>query len=330
MTQPDSSNLRIAFAGSPHFAEIVLHNLMAAGLTPIVVYTQPDRPQGRGRRLQANPVKLSAAAAQLPVEQPTNLRGADAALTLANYDPDVLVVVAYGLILPIPILEVPPFGCLNVHASLLPRWRGAAPIERAYMAGDEKTGACIMLMDEGLDTGPVYKCSEVPIADNQSIEALELQLAEVGSKDLIDVLQTLALAKADSSQAPTPTAQTELGANYAGKLTSRDRVLDFELSAIQLARQINALAARMPVRCRFEDKPAQLLAATVLDAGVDGTAETNGTIIGLTADGLAIQCAIGQLLIKQLKFEGGKGTVLDGKSLVNGFSTLLTNGTVVN
>ena len=148
MTQADPNNLRIAFAGSPQFADIVLNNLIAAGILPVVVYTQPDRPQGRGRRVRPNPVKLSATAAQFPVEQPVTLRNADASSRLASYLPDILVVVAYGLILPAPILDVPRFGCLNVHASSLPRWRGAAPIERAYMAGDEKTGTCIMQMEE--------------------------------------------------------------------------------------------------------------------------------------------------------------------------------------
>ena len=330
MTQADPNNLRIAFAGSPQFADIVLNNLIAAGILPVVVYTQPDRPQGRGRRVRPNPVKLSATAAQFPVEQPVTLRNADASSRLASYLPDILVVVAYGLILPAPILDVPRFGCLNVHASSLPRWRGAAPIERAYMAGDEKTGTCIMQMEEGLDTGPVYKHSEVAIKNHQEIESLELKLAEIGSRDLIAVLEEFRLAKATNSAPPTPAAQTKIGASYARKLTSEDRVLDCHQSALQVARKINALAARMPVRCRIAGKSAQLLAGEEVDVSTPAAAGTVGSISSLSTEGVTIQCATGRLLITRLKFEGGKGAVLDGTHLLNGFRQILTPGTTVS
>ena len=174
------TNLRIGFAGTPEFARSILQQLCASEYTPQIVLTQPDRPKGRGRSLQASPVKDYAQDQGLPIYQPQSLRAAESIVPLIDLNLDVLIVAAYGLILPKHVLELPRLGCINVHASLLPRWRGAAPVERAIMAGDEQTGVCIMQMDEGLDTGPVLGQTAVPITPEDSAQSLEQSLADKG------------------------------------------------------------------------------------------------------------------------------------------------------
>ena len=321
------SSLRIVFAGTPNFASFILEQITEHGYPPVAVYTQPDRPAGRGRKLLPSPVKERALELECPIEQPTSLKNKEAQERLRDYKPDLMIVVAYGLILPSEVLDIPTYGCINVHASLLPRWRGAAPIERAYMAGDDQTGICIMQMDEGLDTGPVFKRGELNIA-NKPIHLVEDELSKLGAEALIETIQSIEHAHDGQGDMPIPTPQTEEGANYAHKLTAADRSLDFDLSATILARQINALAERMPVRLTVGDKRAQLLEARAL--AHEDASTSPGTISNLEKTGLIIDTATSRLLITKLKFEGGKGTVLDGAALLNGYRSLLTPGARVH
>ncbi len=227
--------LRVAFAGTPQFAVPSLQALMRSPHQLVGVLTQPDRPRGRGRRLSPSPVKAAAAAGALPVDQPASLKAAADRAQLAAWRPDVLVVVAYGLILPKPVLEIPPLGCVNVHASLLPRWRGEAPVERALLAGDETTGISIMLMDEGLDTGPVLLQQSLAIDPHDTAGSLRERLASLGASMLLDALSALA----EKSLQPRP--QPAQGVTYAHKLEKREAPIDWSRPAVQVERQIRAL-----------------------------------------------------------------------------------------
>ncbi|MEM0955757.1 MAG: methionyl-tRNA formyltransferase, partial [Pseudomonadota bacterium] len=229
MTQP-----RVVFAGTPAFAASHLNALIGANLTPVAVYTQPDRPAGRGKKLTASPVKLAAAAAGLPVLQPDSLRTEAAAGTLADLNADVMVVVAYGLILPQKILDTPRYGCINVHASLLPRWRGAAPIQRAIEAGDSQSGVTIMKMEAGLDTGPMLKSAAVEITPHMHSGMLHDQLAEVGPPALIDVLRAL------PDKLLGAELQDDSLATYAAKIDKGEAAIDWALDAPTLDRRIRA------------------------------------------------------------------------------------------
>lgn len=315
------------FAGSPQFAATILANLANSKFAPCAVFTQPDRPKGRGRKVIANPVKKLAQSLALPVEQPVSLRNEDAVASLAKYQPDVLVVAAYGLILPEAILKLPRFGCINVHASLLPRWRGAAPIERAIMAGDKETGVCIMQMERGLDTGPVHAEARTPITEKTSAAKLEETLAELGSTELIRVLKSFKQSQADPSQVPPPTPQDDNLATYAEKLTSADRKLDWHMPADHLARQVIAMADRMPVRVSINECGVQLLTAQwVQQSLLNEEQMAPGTIIDISKEGVLVQCATDLLQISSVKVERGKGSVLDPVSLLNGYSDLFYPG----
>lgn len=228
------TQLRVAFAGTPEFAVPALQALMRSPHQLVGVLTQPDRPRGRGQRLSPSPVKAAAGAA-LPVAQPATLGSAEDQAQLAAWRPDVLVVVAYGLILPQAVLRIPPLGCVNVHASLLPRWRGAAPVERALLAGDETTGVTIMLMDEGLDTGPILLQRSEPIAAHDTGASLRTRLAALGAGLLLEALPGLA----DGTLRPR--SQPAEGATYARKLQKREAPIDWSRSAVEIERQVRAL-----------------------------------------------------------------------------------------
>ncbi len=314
--------MRLAFAGSPEFAARILHSLIESEHSLCVIYTQPDRARGRGRRVEYNPVKKLALEHSLIVEQPATLKTADAAETLMGYKPDVLIVAAYGLILPGAILEAPRLGCLNVHASLLPRWRGAAPIERSVMAGDTRTGVSIMQMDEGLDTGPVFATAETPINLSGSITELENKLADLGYELLLKVLTDLD----HPDDPPTAVAQNDTGVSYAPKLTAVDRRLDWHQSADELTRRIWALSARMPVRIEVGGLRAQIIEATSGDGETDAEP---GTLTQANKSSINVQCATGTLQITKLRIEGGKGTVLTPAEALNGYRSSFEPGTQV-
>ena len=226
--------MRIVYAGTPEFAVPALDAIHASAHELVAVYTQPDRAAGRGRELRAGPVKERALALGLPVEQPPTLRAPGAAATLAGYAADVMVVAAYGLLLPPEILATPRLGCVNIHASLLPRWRGAAPIQRAIEAGDPETGISIMQMEKGLDTGPVYALRRTPIGAGEHAGALTQRLALLGAPLLTEVLDLLAAGAAHA------VAQPDDGVCYAHKLEKREALLDWSAGAALLARRVCA------------------------------------------------------------------------------------------
>lgn len=220
--------LRLVFAGTPEFAVPALEAVLASGHALCAVYTQPDRPAGRGRQLQASPVKRRALAAGIEVRQPPTLRDADAREALAALRPDLMVVVAYGLILPRAVLAIPRHGCWNIHASLLPRWRGAAPIQRAIMAGDKETGVMVMQMEEGLDTGPVLLAERVEIGPEETAGSLHDRLSHIGASLMVRALSALSRG----GLAPTP--QPETGVTYAKKIEKAEARIDWSRPAKEL------------------------------------------------------------------------------------------------
>ncbi|MGQ0590539.1 MAG: methionyl-tRNA formyltransferase [Sphingosinicella sp.] len=268
--------MRIAFMGTPDFAVPTLDALLEAGHEVVAVYTQPPRRAGRGKALTPSPVQRRAEAAGIAVRTPASLRDAAAQAEFAAFDLDAAVVAAYGLILPEPILNAPRHGCLNVHASLLPRWRGAAPIQRAILAGDEMTGVCIMGMEKGLDTGPVFACRETPVGRKTAGE-LTAELGEIGAGLMVEVL----------AQKPEPVPQPEDGVTYASKIDKAETRLDFSRPAIEVERQIRAFN---PPGAWFDhgSERIRILAAQP----VPGAAEP-GTVID---DHLAIACGGGALI----------------------------------
>jgi methionyl-tRNA formyltransferase len=257
-------DLKLGFAGTPEFAATILAGILAHGLRPAVVYTQPDRPIGRGRKLRPGPVKALASAEGIEVLQPATLRDPQAVERLAQFRLDLLVVVAYGLLLPQPILETPRLGCINVHASLLPRWRGAAPVERAIMAGDEMTGVSIMRMDRGLDTGPVYLQRPCPIGERATGPELEQALAVLGLEALLVCLGALPDL--------IPQSQPDEGVSYAHKLTPADAPIDWSRDARVIDRQVRALCGRLPAFTFSAGTRIQILAATPNPESATGAA----------------------------------------------------------
>jgi methionyl-tRNA formyltransferase len=229
-----TSRLRIVFAGTPEFSVPALDALHAAGHNLVAVYSQPERPAGRGRELKEGPVKRRALELGLRVEQPGTLRSGDAAATLASFAADLMVVVAYGLILPQAILDLPRLGCLNIHASLLPRWRGAAPVHRAILAGDTHTGVTIMKMDAGLDTGPMLLVRETTIGAEETAGALHDRLAVLGAGAIVEAVA----GWADGRLAPV--AQPTEGVTYAAKISKDEASIDWSRPAIEIARQVRA------------------------------------------------------------------------------------------
>jgi methionyl-tRNA formyltransferase len=226
--------MRLIFAGTPEFAATVLGALLAGPHRLVAVYTQPDRPAGRGRRLRASAVKNLAEAHGIPVEQPRSLRDGDAHRALAAWRADAMVVAAYGLLLPEAVLDVPRLGCINVHASLLPRWRGAAPIQHAILAGDRTTGISIMQMDAGLDTGPVLRRAACPIHDEDTGGSLHDRLAALGAATLVETLAALEAGEIHAEP------QDDALATYAGRISKSDGLLDWSRPAEVLERQVRA------------------------------------------------------------------------------------------
>ena len=289
------SRLRIVFAGTPPFAAGILEALLRSEHEVVSVYTQPDRPAGRGKQLQASAVKQVATVHGLPVLQPHSLRTDTAASELAQWHADVMVVVAYGLILPQAILETPRLGCVNVHASLLPRWRGAAPIERALMAGDTHTGVTIMQMDRGLDTGPMLCTEVVDITEEDDRISLESKLEQAGIKALLhalaDLEQFILHARVQDHSAST----------YAAKLEKHESVIEWNQDAGVINRQIRGMVGRQPAFAQYRDERIRVLKATVLPAA--GT-YTPGTLISADREGLRVACVDSSLNITQIQLPG--------------------------
>jgi methionyl-tRNA formyltransferase len=265
--------MRIAFMGTPDFAVPTLEALIAAGHEVVAVYTQPPRPAGRGKALRPSPVQARAESAGIEVRTPLSLRDPEAQAAFAALDLDVAVVAAYGLILPLPILEAPRHKCLNVHGSLLPRWRGAAPVQRCILAGDEATGVCIMEMERGLDTGPVLLRRETAV-DGKTAGALTEELARMGAEMMVEVLERLDGIVAER--------QPESGVTYAHKIEKHEARLDFSRDAVDVERQIRAFS---PVPGAFFEYAGERI--KIHAAAVVAGAESTGEVID---DALTIAC----------------------------------------
>ncbi|WP_329891830.1 methionyl-tRNA formyltransferase [Stenotrophomonas sp. SMYL11] len=289
--------MRIVFAGTPEFA---VSSLRAAARhhEVVAVYTQPDRPAGRGRGLAPSPVKLEAVARGIPVYQPGSLKDEAAQQQLRELQPDLMVVVAYGLILPKAVLAIPTHGCWNVHASLLPRWRGAAPIQRAIQAGDAKTGVCLMQMEAGLDTGPVLLHQELPIAATDTGGQLHDKLAELGAQVLSDGLGLLR-----AGIKPIARPQPEQGVTYAHKLDKAEARLDWALDAGALARTVRAFNPWPIAEATLAGERVRIHGAVALD---EAHGQAPGTVLAASRDGIDIACGQGALRLRVLQREGGK------------------------
>jgi methionyl-tRNA formyltransferase len=292
-----SAPLRIVFAGTPEFALPSLRAAARAGEI-VAVYTQPDRPAGRGRQLALSPVKQAALNKGWPVRQPTTLKTVEARKALAALEPDLLVVVAYGLILPPKILAIPRHGCWNVHASLLPRWRGAAPIQRAIEAGDTQTGVCLMQMAEGLDTGPVLLSLTTPIDPDDTAGSLHNRLAELGAEVLTDGLTLLRVG-----MRPVARPQADVGVTYARKLEKSEARLDWNEPAIALERKVRAFSPWPVAEAMVNGERLRIHEACA--RAVEHTAAP-GSVLAISRDGLDIACAEGALRLGVVQREGGR------------------------
>ncbi len=296
-----ATTLRIAFAGTPEFAAVALKSLLLSDHDVVVVLSQPDRPAGRGRKLQASAVKQVAVDAGIPVWQPAKLSDERAQQQLASYAVDVLVVVAYGLLLPEAILSTPRLGCLNIHASLLPRWRGAAPIQRAILAGDKKTGVCIMQMDAGLDTGAVLMRRETSIEKNMIASELHDKLALLGAEALLETLSGLV----HGSLLAVP--QEEEGACYANKLKKSEAVLDFTRPAVQLHRQVMAFNPWPVAQTQIDAQSLRVWRSELPDVATHIEADP-GTVTDVDKSGVLVATGDGSLRLIQLQRSGKKPT----------------------
>ncbi len=289
--------LRIIFAGTPAFAVPSLR--VAAKYDEVVaVYTQPDRPAGRGRAMASSPVKLEALKRGIEVLQPETLKKQLSRDALRALKPDLMIVVAYGLILPQRILDIPTYGCWNVHASMLPRWRGAAPIQRAIEAGDTDTGVCLMQMEKGLDTGPVLLSQSTPIGAQETGGQLHDRLAELGAQILSDGLGLLRIG-----MRPQARPQPDEGVTYAHKLEKHEAKLDWSQPALVLANKVRAFNPWPVAEAELAGERVRIHGAVVLDTAHD---KTPGTVLAASRDGIDIACGEGALRIRSLQREGGK------------------------
>jgi methionyl-tRNA formyltransferase len=286
---------RVVYAGTPEFAVPALQALCAAGIRPVAVYTQPDRPAGRGRQLTASPVKQFALQQQLPVAQPESFKDPSVIETLAAYRPDIIIVAAYGLILPPAVLNLPRLGCINIHASLLPRWRGAAPIQRAILAGDRETGVCLMQMEAGLDTGPTLAVRQVAIDSQQTAAELHDVLASLGAALLVEQWPALIAGRL------TAVPQPQVGVTYAKKLEKAEAWLDWTQSAELLHRQVRAFNPWPVAQTRLDNAVIRVWRARPV-AG-DGRP---GEVLKADAGGIRVATGAGALEILELQRPGGK------------------------
>ncbi len=287
--------LNIVFAGTPEFAAQHLDALIDSPHNIVAVYSQPDRAAGRGKQLQASPVKKLALENNIPVHQPLNFKVDEDKQVLASHNADLMIVVAYGLILPQAVLDIPRLGCLNVHASILPRWRGAAPIERALLAGDTETGVTIMQMDKGLDTGAMLEKATTPIYDEDDRQSLEERLAKVGRQALLS-----ALAHIDSLRANAQTQDDSLS-TYASKLSKHEALIDWTQNAKDINRTVRCGIGRTPAYCFLNGERVRILKAKAL---AKKSQAAQGEIIELQRDTLQIACNDSTLEVSIMQFPG--------------------------
>ena len=289
---------RIVFAGTPHFAVPCLQAALRSGHEVVGVYTQPDRPAGRGRELVPSAVKVLAQQCNVPVFQPGDFKSPEARAQLAALKPDLMIVVAYGMILPRSVLRIPRLGCWNVHASLLPRWRGAAPIQRALLAGDTRTGVCLMKMEAGLDTGPVMISLETPIAPDDTTGTLHNRLATLGAQLVEDALKLLRVGLSPAAQ-----PQAADGVTYARKMEKAEARLDLALPAVELERAVRAFYPWPVAELQLEGERLRVHQAEVV---ADAPAAAPGTLLEADRRGILLATGIGGLRLLRVQREGGR------------------------
>ncbi|PWQ98766.1 methionyl-tRNA formyltransferase [Leucothrix arctica] len=306
-----SNGLRVIYAGTPDFAVPALAALIESGHEVVAVYTQPDRPAGRGRKLQPSPVKQVALDASIPVEQPVNFREEADRQTLADYNADVMVVAAYGLILPQVVLDTPKYGCLNIHGSLLPRWRGAAPIHRAIQTGDKETGVTIMQMAAGLDTGDMLLKTYYTIGAEDTGATVHDALAADGASALMTVLEQV------ETGTLAPEVQDESLTCYASKLTKAEAEIDWSQSAVEIDRRIRAFNPWPVAYTKQNGQAMRLLMSSVVEG--EKTSAEAGTVLAENKQGIQIACGEGVISISRLQLPGKKAMsvseFLNGRSL---------------
>ena len=288
--------MRVIFAGTPEFAAKALVAVADSHHTVQAVLTQPDRPAGRGMKLLPSAVKKFALSRGFPVLQPATLKDDSVQQTLREFDADVLVVAAYGLLLPQAVLDIPRFGAINIHASLLPRWRGAAPIQRAILAGDRETGICIMRMDAGLDTGPLLKAERLAIADTDTAGSLLDRLSSMGARMIVAALDATELVGQNSIP------QSSNGVTYAKKLEKAEAQISWEKSSDEIWRQIRAFDPAPGASTTFRGESLKLFRAE----RVPGAGGTSGAVIAADSDGIVIACGAGSVRISELQRAGGR------------------------
>ena len=291
--------MRVAFAGTPEFARGALEAILAAGFEVPLVMTQPDRPAGRGQKVHASPVKELALAQGIPVHQPERLKDPATHGPLRAADVDVMVVAAYGLILPQAVLDIPRRGCINIHASLLPRWRGAAPIQRAIEAGDAETGITIMRVEAGLDTGPMLLKEAMPIAEDDTAGSLHDKLAALGARLAVSALRDFDRLVA--------TPQPEAGVTYAAKIDKTEALLDFARPAVELDRRIRAFDPFPGATATLAGTPLKLWRARSVEAG----GGPPGSVLAADDRGIVVTCGRGALRLLELQKPGGKRLPVD-------------------
>lgn len=311
-------SLRIIFAGTPDFAAISLSALIKSDHQIVAVYTQPDRPAGRGRKLRASPVKEVALEHEIPVFQPDNLKETEAQEIMRSFNADIMIVAAYGLILPQVVLDIPRLGCLNIHASLLPRWRGAAPIQRAIAAGDTESGITIMQMNAGLDTGDILQLTSCPISDNDNGGSLHDRLAEIGATAILESLENLENKKLK------PVVQDDALATYAHKLDKKEAQINWHNSAIEIDRSIRAFNPWPVSFTQFDDKTIRIWQAQVLE---QDSQEPAGTVISCDKKGIDISCGEGTLRLLKIQPSGSKA--MDVAAFMNGHAKQLPVGSLL-
>ncbi len=284
--------MKLIFAGTPDFAALALRSLIAAKHEVVLVLTQPDRPSGRGMQMRHSPVKEVALTSGIEVFQPHSLRDPDSQEKIRACAAEAMIVAAYGLILPQTVLDMPRWGCLNIHASLLPRWRGAAPIQRSILAGDRETGVCIMQMEAGLDTGPILLAESLAIAADDTAGSLHDKLANLGAQMIVNTLDRLPL---NAKPQPDP------GACYAAKIEKSEAALDWRLSAAQLEKQIRAFNPFPGAVSDLDGRAIKIWQAKCITAS-----GTPGQVVAVDGSGIVVACGKGGLRLSELQKAGGK------------------------